>query len=118
MITVTKKEEVFQVLLQLIKTKLFAIYTPGFWQEIDTKTLEELEEETSSNHINLHVEEINNRELGMKKKRFKTYQISDLEDYSKIKDFFETLKSMKKNDREDTVFRLNLTYNEMEQTLE
>ena len=71
MITVTKKEEVFQVLLQLIKTKLFAIYTQGFWQEIDNKTLEELEEKTSSNHIKLHVEEINNRELGMKKKDLK-----------------------------------------------
>ena len=71
MITVTKKEEVIQILLQLIKTELFAIYTPGFWQELDTKTLEELEEETSSNHINLHVEENNNRELGMKKKDFK-----------------------------------------------
>ena len=71
MITVTKKEEVFQVLLQLIKTKLFAIYTQGFRQEIDNKTLEELEEKTSSNHIKLHVEEINNRELGMKKKDLK-----------------------------------------------
>ena len=115
MITVTKKEEVFQILLQLIKTKLFAIYTPGFWQEIDTKTLEELEEKTSSNHIKLRVEEINNREL--RKKRFKTYQISDLEDYSKIKEFFETLKSLKKNG-EDTVFRQIFSYTDVEQTLE
>ena len=66
MITVTKKK-VFQILLQLIKTELFAILIPGFWQDFETKTLKELEERTSSNHINLHVEEINNRELGIKK---------------------------------------------------
>ena len=90
---------------------------PGFCQDFETKTLKELEEGTRSNHINLHVEEINNRELGIKK-IIKTYQISDLEVYSEIKDFFEILKSMKENDLQDTVFRRNLKYDEVYQILE
>ena len=39
MITVTKKEKVFQILIQLIKTEVFAILTPDFCQDFETKTL-------------------------------------------------------------------------------
>ena len=40
------------------------------------------------------------------------HQLSDLEENSKIKGFFETLKRMKNNNFEDTVFRMKLTYKE------
>ena len=44
------------------------------------------------------------------KKALKIRHLSDLEESSKLNGFFETSKSMKNNNFEDTVFRMNLTH--------
>ena len=59
------------------------------------------------------MEEVNEKRLE-KKLRLNTHQLSDLQETRKINEFFVTLLSMKNDDLETMVLKMNLTYNEIE----
>ena len=77
--------------------------------------ISELLEQSNFNHIELHVEEVNKKDLA-KKVGLYTYQLPELKECSK-KRIFKTSKNMKNNDFENMVVRMKLTNNDIKDRL-